>query len=148
MRVKRCPHAFDETLITGYLDGELTQATEQKVRIHLEDCGCCGSLLEELRTLREATMSTEFSRPDDTQWDEHPRGSISWFARSTGWVLAILWVVVVSAYALWEFWQAPTHPVERLLVVGGLSALALLFVSVLLDRIKAARTDPYREVEK
>lgn len=146
--VERCPRAFDETLITGYLDGELTQATEQKVRIHLEDCADCAALLDELRTLREATMSTEFSKPDDTQWDERPRGRVSWLVRSTGWVLAILWLVVVGGYALWEFWQTPTNPVERLLVVGGLSAFALLFVSVVLDRIKAARTDPYREVEK
>ena len=36
----------------------------------------------------------------------------------------------------------------RVLVFGGLSAFALLFLSVLLDRINAARTDPYREVEK
>ncbi len=146
--VERCPQAFDETLITGYLDGELTQATEQRVRIHLEDCDACAALFDELRTLREATMSTEFPRPDDTQWDERPRGSTSWLLRSTGWVLAILWLVVVGGYALWEFWQTPTNPVERLLVVGGLSAFALLFVSVLLDRIQTARTDPYREVEK
>ena len=37
---------------------------------------------------------------------------------------------------------------ERLLVFGGLSALALLFCSVVLDRIASARTDPYREVER
>ncbi|MFV2074132.1 MAG: anti-sigma factor [Thermoanaerobaculales bacterium] len=148
MQAKRCPCAFDETLISGYLDAELTQAADQKVRVHLEDCADCRSLLDELKKLREATMSTEFRNPDDTQWNERPRGTVSRLARGTGWILTAFWAVTVAAYALWEFWRAPTHPVERLLVVGGLSALTLLFVSVLLDRIKSARTDPYREIEK
>ena len=143
-----CPTAFDESLISGYLDGELTQAAEQKVRIHLEDCVQCRTLLEDLRTIREAAMSTEFSKPDDTQWDERPRGGASLVARGAGWILAIVWAVVVGAYALWEFVTTPASPIERLLVVGGLTALALLFVSVLLDRIRTARTDPYREVKK
>ena len=93
-------------------------------------------------------MSTEFSKPDDSQWDERPRSGASLVARGAGWILAAVWAVVVGLYALWEFMNTPASPIERLLVVGGLTALALLFVSVLLDRIRTARTDPYREVEK
>lgn len=143
-----CPTAFNESLISGYLDGELTQAAEQKVRIHLEDCVPCRTLLEDLRSIREAAMSTDFSKPDDTQWDERPRSGASLVARGAGWILISVWAVVVGVYALWEFITMPASPIERLLVVGGLTALALLFVSVLLDRIRTARTDPYREVEK
>ena len=143
-----CPASFDETLISGHLDGELTQAAEQKVRIHLEDCDHCQTVLGELRTLRETTMSTEFHAPDDSQWDERPQTGLSLVARGSGWIIAVVWVVFFAAYALWQFWQGPANLVERLLVFGGLSALALLFTSVLLDRLRAARTDPYREVEK
>ena len=48
----RCPRAFDETLISGHLDGELTQSAEQKVRLHLEDCGFCSRLYDELEAMR------------------------------------------------------------------------------------------------
>jgi anti-sigma factor RsiW len=144
----RCPASFDETMISGHLDGELTQAAEQKVRIHLEDCEHCQTVLRELRTLREATMSTEFHQPDDSQWDERPKTGLSLVARGTGWIIAIVWAVFFAAYALWQFWQGSANLVERLLVFGGLSALALLFTSVLVDRLRASRTDPYREVEK
>jgi anti-sigma factor RsiW len=144
----RCPASFDETMISGHLDGELTQAAEQKVRIHLEDCEHCQTVLRELRTLREATMSTEFHKPDDSQWDERPKTGFSLVARGTGWIIAIVWAVFFAAYALWQFWQGSANLVERLLVFGGLSALALLFTSVLVDRLRASRTDPYREVEK
>ena len=144
----RCPHAFEETQISGYLDGELTQAAQQKVRIHVEDCGHCRALLDELRVMREAAMSTEFSKPNDSQWDERPRGGVSLLARGVGWIFAVAWAAILVVYALWQFWQGSANLAERLLVFGGLSAVALLFVSVLLDRISSARTDPYREVEK
>ena len=144
----RCPASFDETLISGHLDGELTQAAAQKVRLHLEDCGYCRTVLGELRTLRETTMSTEFHTPADSQWDERPQTGLSLFARGTGWIIAIVWVAFFGGYALWQFLQGSANMVERLLLFGGLSALALLFTSVLLDRLRAARTDPYREVEK
>ena len=93
-------------------------------------------------------MSTEFSTPDDDQWDERPRSGASFAARSTGWITAVIWVALVAAYTLWQLWYGTTGLFERLLVFGGISAFALLFASVLLDRINAARTDPYREVEK
>ena len=143
-----CPTNFDETMISGHFDGELTQATEQKVRVHLEDCEYCQSVLGELRTLRETTMSTEFRTPADSQWDERPQTGLSLAARGTGWIIAIIWVVFFAGYSLWQFWQGSANLLERILVFGGLSALALLFASVLLDRLRAARTDPYREVEK
>ncbi len=144
----RCPANFDETLISGHFDGELTQAAEQKVRIHLEDCGHCRTVLGELRTMRETTLSTGFHTPEDSQWDERPKTSLSLFARGTGWIIAIVWTAFFASYALWQFWQGSANLVERLLVFGGLSAIALLFTSVLLDRMRVARTDPYREVEK
>ena len=66
----------------------------------------------------------------------------------SGWIIAIVWAVFFAGYTLWQFWQGSTDLFQRILVFGGLSALALLFTSVLLDRLRAARTDPYREVEK
>jgi predicted anti-sigma-YlaC factor YlaD len=143
-----CPRAFDETLISGHLDGELTQAAAQKVRLHLEECTACRALLEDLRTMREATISTEFAKPDDDQWNERPRSGLSLLTRGTGWTLAGVWLAAVSVFGLWHLWQSTEELLVRLLVFGGISALALLFTSVLLDRITSARTDPYREVQK
>jgi predicted anti-sigma-YlaC factor YlaD len=143
-----CPTAFDETQISGHLDGELTQSAEQKVRVHMENCAYCRGLLDELRNMREAARSTEFKTPDDSQWDERPQTGPSLAARGLGWIVLVVWAVFFSGFTLWQFWQGSENLLERLLVFGGLSAFALLFISVLLDRLSVARTDPYREVEK
>ena len=143
-----CPHDFDQSLISGMLDHELRQSDEQRVCLHLEDCSHCRALYEELQELREATMSTRFSEPDDSQWDERPRGGASWSAFGLGWLTAVVWIVALSSYGLWQFWQGSANLMERVLVFGGLSAFALLFISVLIDRLQTARDDPYREVQK
>lgn len=145
---ERCPSRFKEALLSGFLDGELTQASEQKVRVHLEDCRNCRTLFDDLKRLRGVTMNTKFVEPSDEQWDEAPRGSVSLMARGLGWVLGIVWLLAVGGFALWSAWQEAENLLERLLIFGGLSALALLLLSVILDRIRAARSDRYREVKK
>ena len=68
-----CGRTFDEALLSGHLDGALVQGDEQRVRVHLEDCGTCRTLVEELAEVREATMSSTFNIPGDHEWSEAPR---------------------------------------------------------------------------
>lgn len=143
-----CPDRFDQTLLTGSLDGELTQADEQRVRIHLEDCAACRGAYEELMTLREATMTTRLDEPHDLQWDERPKGLFSGLSRGFGWLVLIVWAVGTAGYGLWQLATGPENLAEKLMVFGGLFGFALLFVSILADRLKTARTDRYREVQK
>ncbi len=145
---ERCPTGFDERLLTAYLDGELTQDDEQRVRIHLENCPHCSAMFQDLEKIREAAMNTSFATPPDEQWNEAPRTAGSGALRFLGWWIALPWVVVLAAYALFEAWQGTTGGLERVLVFGGISAVALLFLSVLLDRLRDARGDRYREVKR
>jgi predicted anti-sigma-YlaC factor YlaD len=143
-----CPTTFDETLISGYLDGELTQADDQRVRLHIRRCDHCRELFEEMMTLREAAMTTRFEVPDDDQWNESPRGGLSWATRSLGWLMAVVWVVVVTGFGLWQAWNDTQSLLERVLVFGGLSAFTLLLVSVIVDRVATWKFDRYRGVKR
>jgi predicted anti-sigma-YlaC factor YlaD len=135
-------------LLSGHLDGELLQSEDQRVRIHLEECPQCRTTLEEMASLREVTMTTRFAEPKDEQWREAPRGAPSRVLRRFGWLLAVVWALLVSGFAAWELITGPERLFEKLLVFGGLTAFAMLFVSVLLDRIHDSKTDRYRRVEK
>lgn len=143
-----CPHGFDQTLLSGFLDGELTQAAEQRVRIHLEDCIVCRQAYNELAKLREATMTTRLDEPRDLQWDERPRGLFSALSRGFGWLLVIVWAAGTTGYGLWQLATGPEDLAAKLIVFGGLLGLVLLFVSILVDRVRASRTDRYREVQR
>lgn len=143
-----CKTALPEELLSGYLDGALTQGEEQRVRIHLEDCEPCRLLFEDLAKLREATMSTQFETPRDDQWREAPRGGVSRLSFGLGWLLLGVWVLGLAGVALWQLATGPEGLGEKLLIFGGLSGFGLLVLSVVLDRIRTYRTDRYRRVEK
>ena len=145
---ERCPSGFDDSLISGAIDGQLTQADEQRVRIHLEDCAACRALSNELSELREVTMATEFNTPTDEQWNELPRSGGSALTRGFGWILATVWLVVMVGWGLWTGWNEAESNFVRFLVFGGLGAAALLFLSVLFDRLTTAGADRYRGVKR
>ena len=143
-----CGRSFDAALLSGWLDGALTQADEQRVRIHLEDCSSCRTQVERMRQLREVTMSTQFSVPPDDQWSERPRTAGSRLSLGTGWIIVIVWGLALGAYGAWELWTSDEALVAKLLAFGAWTGFGLLFLGVLLDRLKALKSDRYREVEK
>ena len=143
-----CGRTFDEALLSGYVDRALVQRDEQRIRVHLEQCPVCRGVVEDLRAVREATMTSEFLTPRDDEWCETPRTESSRMLVGLGWPLVTAWAALMIGYALWEGWQDTGNFVERLLLAGGVTGFALLFFGVLLDRLKAAKTDRYREVHK
>jgi hypothetical protein len=143
-----CGRSFDEALLTGYLDGVLTQADDQKVRLHLEECGDCRRITEQMRETREATMTTRFKLPSDDQWNEAPRGLASQLSSGLGWILLAIWAIGMLGLVIGHIWSDSMPLTEKLMLFGGLSGAALLFLSVLIDRLKTMRNDPYRKVEK
>jgi len=145
---ENCGRTFDEALLTGYLDGVLTQADDQRVRLHLEECTGCRGLIDEMRETREATMTTRFELPSDDQWNEAPRGLASRLTFGLGWILLLLWTVGMLGLVVGHIWSDGMPLTEKLLLFGGLSGGALLFLSVLIDRLKTMRKDRYRRVEK
>ena len=143
-----CGRTFDEALLSGYVDGALVQRDEQRVRVHVEHCATCRAVVEDLRAVREATMASMFETPRDDEWSEAPRTESSRLLVGLGWPLATAWAVLLAGYALWGIWQETENLVGRLLLLGGVTGFGLLFLGVLLDRLKAAKTDRYREVRK
>ena len=142
-------HKFNEALLSGYLDGELTQGDEQRVRLHLEDCVDCMTVTNEIRKLREATMNTEFQIPEDTQWDETPRGAVSRLLHNFGWLIAGLWVAGIVVYLVWQsVTDSESIRLEGILGFGILLAIGLIILSALVDRLKTRKNDPYRKVLK
>jgi predicted anti-sigma-YlaC factor YlaD len=146
--MSRTCRSFDESLLTGYLDHALPQGEAQRIRVHLEDCDECRQLYEDLRRLREATRSTTFAEPKDEEWPELPKTAASRVSRSLGWLMMTAWLIVTSVFALWRFLSETGDPLEIFLVLGLPGAFLLLFLSVLLDRLRELETDRYRGVRR
>jgi len=57
-----CTGCFDETLLSGFLDGAITARERQIVRTHLVACAECRSLLSDLGEIRQACLTTRFRK--------------------------------------------------------------------------------------
>jgi anti-sigma factor RsiW len=142
------PLPFDEALLSGYVDGELTQAESQRVRIFIEDHPEAARQVAEIRRLRQAARSTSFHFPADSQWDERPRGPLSGLLRRSGGLAMFAVLAAALVLGLWQLAVSPLPVVVKVLAFAGLSGFLALFGSVLVDRLRVAATDRYRRVLK
>jgi anti-sigma factor RsiW len=138
-----------ERLISAYLDGELTQAESQRVRLLLEDRPDYRRAYEEMRTLQSMTHALPMPNPpDDRIFAIEDRLSVATPRRIgfiTLWAGLGLWLVYLAV----QFFRHLRFPTvgEALLgmVVFGLVSL---FLSVVIQRYQELPHDRYRRIRK
>ena len=96
-------------MLSAYLDGELVQADDQRVRIHLEDCADCKEELRQLKTLQQAASTTRFARPTEVEMEQSEKRMSVRAPRLAGWVLLLVGAVLWVGYGIYMF---ITNPVE------------------------------------
>lgn len=143
-----CESTFDESLLSGYVDSELTQVDNQRVHLHLEECAACRQLVDDLRQIREAAMTTQFPVPTDDEWREAPRSSGSRWIRRCGWILVLAWILAALSLAVIGFVQGSAAWYEKAFIAALVGGGLLLFLSVVLDRLQALKSDRYGRVQK
>jgi len=135
-------------LLSGYLDGELTQQQRQRVDIHCDTCTECKKNLEELRALRESIGKSRLSEIDQDVWREMMDDTTVRTSRGIGWLLFLGGVLVAMGIGVYEFVIASSLGlVEKLIVGATYGGLAVLFFSVLRQRLIERKTDKYKDVE-
>jgi putative zinc finger protein len=135
-------------LLSGYLDGELTQQERQRVEIHLDACTECKTSLDELRALRESIGKARLSAVGQDVWREMMDEPVVRTTRSIGWLLLIGGILIVMGFGLFAFvFDSSLSLVEKLVAGAIYGGLALLFYSALRQRLRERKTDKYKDVE-
>jgi len=142
-------HEQIRSLLSAYLDEELTQADSQRVRIHLEDCPECREHLRELERLKRLTGQLAFPDPPEEKMKELERRLSVRLSRGLGWLLVCGGVAAWLLYALVMailHWRTPTF--KEMLGGAVVVGLLMLFFSVLRERLLELPHDRYRSVKK
>jgi len=135
-------------LLSGFVDGELTQQERQRVRLHCEECNECRENLANLRALRERIGKAQLSEVGEDKWRETMNDSRVQTPRTIGWLLFIAGLLVVAGIVLVQLFFNDEIPLGvKLLMVAIYGGLATLLYSVLRQRLIERKTDKYKDVE-
>ncbi len=134
-------------LLSGYLDGQLTQGDRQRVELHLEDCAKCRRTYQQMADLRQATAELTFGEVTHEEWSKIMNDVTVRTSRSAGWLLFVVGTLLVCGYGAYQFAVDNTVPaLVKTGVAGLVVGTILLFLSVLRQRVIARKTDKYKDV--
>ena len=139
--------------ISGYLDGELSAEERERFERELRTTPELAIEFARVRELKEVTSSMRLKEFPDQVWDAYWSGTYNRLERGFGWILVSVGAMVLLAAGLYELAVAllrdSVDPWWIRVGVGALVAgLAVLFVSVLRERLFVLKSDPYKEVQR
>ncbi|MCB1184069.1 zf-HC2 domain-containing protein [bacterium] len=142
-------------LLSAYVDGELDAADLARVEAHLarpdSESGEARREIERLRRLKALTGAMRLKEPPPEEWEAFWENVYNRAERSVGWILLMVGVVVVGAWAALQVVLALTHAENLpLYVKGGIfvgaAGLLVLLVSVVRERWYARQRTRYKDV--
>jgi anti-sigma factor RsiW len=135
-------------LLSGFVDGELTQQERQRVTLHCSECSECREILANLRELRARIGKAGLSEVGEDKWRETMNDPTVQTTRSIGWILMIAGLLVVAGIGLFGFIVASDISIGMKLIIAAIyGGLAMLLYSVLRQRLIERKTDKYKDVE-
>jgi len=140
-------------LMMGYLDGELSDEQKRQFEEHLASCPECRGELNEFRKLKAITDDVTLVEPEDRIWQQYWGGTYNRIERGLGWIFFSVAGILLTIYFGFKGIEAlikdPT--VGAFLKVGLIAllvGLAILFVSVLRERLYFWQKDRYKDVRR
>lgn len=138
-------------LMSGSLDGELCAEEQQRLNEHVQNCPACQREYEMLKRLVAGTaMAFVPEKPPPEAWDDFLDNVYNRLERKTGWAVLIVGMAALFIYGTILYFVDPwLSAITKILIAAPALGLALLFISVVRQRLRAAKTDRYsKEVHR
>jgi predicted anti-sigma-YlaC factor YlaD len=140
-------------LMMAYLDNELNDEQKVAFELHLASCADCAKDLQDFRKLKRMTDCVALAEPEDQVWDQYWNNLYNRIERGTGWILFSVAAIALLIYGGFELVETVIQDrtigvlakVGVLALIGG---LAILFVSVLRERVYFWSRDRYKDVRR
>ncbi|MBD3236845.1 MAG: hypothetical protein GF330_09085 [Candidatus Eisenbacteria bacterium] len=139
--------------ISGYLDGELTPEECNAFERELQRNPNLARELEEMRAMKNITSEMKLRDLPDQVWQRYWQDTYNRMERNIGWILFSVGAIILLGAGLFAlasalFQDADTPWYIRLGIGTVCAGLAVLFASVVRERLYLRKHDPYREVRQ
>ncbi len=143
----------NKDLMMAYLDGELDDAQKNTLEAHLKTCPQCQSELDEFNKLKDLTDSISLAEPEDHVWEHYWDNVYNRAERHLGWILSSLGGIVLFIYGGYLatktiIMNPGVDLIFKVCLVVLIVGCAILFVSVLRERLYFWQKDRYKDVRR
>jgi len=140
-------------LMMAYLDNELDDEQRRAFEQHLATCPECTKELKEFEKLKQLTDSVTLIEPEDRIWQQYWSNVYNRIERSLGWIVfsvsAILMIIYGGLKLIEEIIKDQTVGVLlKIALITLIGGLAILFVSILRERVYFWKKDRYKDVRR
>ncbi len=143
----------NKDLMMGYLDNELSDEQRNRFEEHLAGCPECAGELKEFQKLKAITDEVTLVEPEDRIWQDYWNGVYNRIERSIGWLIFSVAAILLAIYGGFKLIEkivtdATVGMLLKLGLIALIVGLAILFVSVLRERMYFWSKDRYRNVRR
>jgi len=140
-------------LMMGYLDDELDDEQKRTFEEHIESCKDCAAELEQFKKLKNVTDSVKLAEPEDVLWDNYWSGVYNRFERGIGWILMSVTGITLIIFGLFKLVEGiikdpNVEVILKIAILAFIAGLAVLFVSILRERLYFRKKDRYKDVRR
>ncbi len=140
-------------LMMGYLDDELSDEQKHTFTEHLAGCRACQTELEEFKKLKAITDDVALMEPEDKIWEQYWGNIYNRLERGVGWILFGVAAILLLIYGGFKMIEGIVEdPTIGISLKAGLlvliAGLAILFVSVVRERLHFWKKDRYKDVRR
>ena len=142
------------SILTAYVDGELSSEERARFERHLADCPECRRELAGHAKLKEELDMLAFKEPTDVEIERYWRGIYNRLERGIGWVAFSIGAIILLCYGAFKLIEETIRDpnISVLLKVGvvaGVFGGVILLVSLLRERLTLRKVDKYsKEVDR
>jgi predicted anti-sigma-YlaC factor YlaD len=137
----------------GYLDNELDEAQKFSFEQHVQSCKECAAEFEQFKKLKNVTDSVKFAEPEDVLWENYWSGVYNRFERGLGWLLMSVTGIALIIFGLFKLVEGIVKDpnvelILKIAILALLAGLAVMFVSILRERLYFWKKDRYKDVRR
>jgi predicted anti-sigma-YlaC factor YlaD len=140
-------------LMMAYLDNQLDAERRRAFEEHLASCAACSRELEEFKKLKQLTDNVTLVEPEDRIWQQYWGSIYNRIERNVGWILFSVAAILLTIWGGFKLIEEIIKDdtvggllkIALLALIGG---LAILFVSVLRERVYFWSKDRYKDVRR
>lgn len=136
-------------LLVGFIDQELEPDEVREVNEHLVRCAGCRKEYEQLRETAGKIETISFHEPQDKVLEALWNRPYSRFTRNAGMILVLAGWLALALFGVYEFLGDDKEPfIPKVASAALFIGFVVLLASVIRERLRTYKSDPYKEVER